>query len=134
MRNAFADHMIELGQDKKNIFLTGDLGFMALEGVREAFGKRFINCGVSEQNMIGVAAGLAKSDYCVFAYSIAPFIYARPFEQIRNDIALSNLSVAVFGYFIYLIIPIYTKFLKTFWWYLIFGCSLVSWHVFHFNV
>ena len=87
MRNAFADHMIKLGQDKKNIFLTGDLGFMALEGVREAFGERFINCGVSEQNMIGVAAGLAKSDYCVFAYSIAPFIYARPFEQIRNDIA-----------------------------------------------
>ena len=97
MRNAFADHMIKLGQDKKNIFLTGDLGFMALEGVREAFGERFINCGVSEQNMIGVAAGLAKSDYCVFAYSIAPFIYARPFEQIRNDIALSNLSVCLVG-------------------------------------
>jgi len=97
MRNAFAEYMIKLGRDKKNIFLTGDLGFMALEGVQESFGKRFINCGVSEQNMIGVAAGLAKSGYYVYAYSIAPFIYARPFEQIRNDIALSNLSVCLIG-------------------------------------
>jgi transketolase len=97
MRNAFADHMMNLSKDKNNIFLTGDLGFMALEGVQESFGDRFINCGVSEQNMIGVAAGLAKSGYSVFAYSIAPFIYARPFEQIRNDIALPNLPVCLVG-------------------------------------
>ena len=97
MRNAFASHMIKLGKDNNNIFLTGDLGFMALEGVRDAFGNRFINCGVSEQNMVGVAAGLAKSGFSVFAYSIAPFIYARPFEQIRNDIALPNLNVCLIG-------------------------------------
>ena len=97
MRNAFASKMIQLGEDENNIFLTGDLGFMALEGVSKSFGKRFINCGVSEQNMIGVAAGFAKSGYSVYAYSIAPFIYARPFEQIRNDIALPNVSVCLIG-------------------------------------
>ena len=85
MRNEFAKQIIELGNNEKYIFLSGDLGFMALEEVAKKFKKRFINCGVSEQNMIGVAAGLAKSGFNVFAYSIAPFIYARPFEQIRND-------------------------------------------------
>ena len=76
MRNEFADQMSKLGKDKKHIFLTGDLGFMALENVRDVFGQRFINCGVSEQNMVAVAAGLARSGFTVFAYSIAPFIYA----------------------------------------------------------
>ncbi len=97
MRNAFADHMINLGKNDTNIFLTGDLGFNALEGVRDSFGERFINCGVSEQNMIGVAAGLAKKGFMVFAYSIAPFIYARPFEQIRNDIMFADLPVCLVG-------------------------------------
>lgn len=97
MRNEFAKQIIELGNNEKYIFLSGDLGFMALEEVAKKFTKRFINCGVSEQNMIGVAAGLAKSGFNVFAYSIAPFIYARPFEQIRNDIMFHNLPVCLVG-------------------------------------
>ena len=97
MRKEFADQMSKLGKDKKHIFLTGDLGFMALENVRDIFGQRFINCGVSEQNMVGVAAGLAKSGFTVFVYSIAPFIYARPYEHIRNDIVFSNLPVCLVG-------------------------------------
>ena len=97
MRNEFAKQIIELGNNEKYIFLSGDLGFMALEEVAKKFKKRFINCGVSEQNMIGVAAGLAKSGFNVFAYSIAPFIYARPFEQIRNDIMFHNLPVCLVG-------------------------------------
>ena len=72
MRNAFADHMINLGKNDTNIFLTGDLGFNALEGVRDSFGERFINCGVSEQNMIGVAAGLAKKGFINIHASILP--------------------------------------------------------------
>ena len=97
MRIEFAKQVEKLSSNKKQIFLSGGLGFMALEDVRDSYGERFINCGVSEQNMIGVAAGLAKSGFKVFAYSIAPFIYARPFEQIRNDIVFHNLPVCLVG-------------------------------------
>ena len=97
MRNAFAQAMIQLAAQPDRLFLTGDLGFMALEGVRDAFGSRFINMGVAEQNMVGVAAGLARQGFQVFAYSIAPFCYARPFEQIRNDLCLSHLPVCLVG-------------------------------------
>lgn len=97
MRNAFAATVVSQCNKDDCIFLTGDLGFMALEGVKAAFGSRFINAGVAEQNMIGVAAGLARDGFKVFAYSIAPFCYARPFEQIRNDICLANLPVCLVG-------------------------------------
>lgn len=79
------------------MFLTGDLGFNALEPVAEAFGDRFINAGVAEQNMVGVAAGLARAGMRPFVYSIAPFAVFRPFEQIRNDICLHNLPVTLIG-------------------------------------
>lgn len=89
--------MIAAASEPDCFFLTGDLGFMALEGVRAALGERFINCGVAEQNMVGVAAGLAREGLRVFAYSIAPFCYARPFEQIRNDLAFTRLPVCLVG-------------------------------------
>lgn len=79
------------------VFLTGDLGFMALEPLRDALGQRFINAGVAEQNMVGVAAGLARSSLRSWTYSIAPFTYARPFEQIRNDVCLHALPVVMVG-------------------------------------
>jgi len=79
------------------VFLTGDLGFMALEPLRDALGPRFINAGVAEQNMIGVAAGLARAAWRPWAYSIAPFLYARPFEHIRNDVCLHSLPVVMVG-------------------------------------
>ncbi|MBI3481185.1 MAG: transketolase [Nitrosomonadales bacterium] len=79
------------------VFLTGDLGFMALEPLQQALGARFINAGVAEQNMISVAAGLARQNLEVWVYSIAPFCYARPFEQIRNDITFHNLPVKLIG-------------------------------------
>ncbi|MEP1352884.1 MAG: hypothetical protein ABJX32_05180 [Tateyamaria sp.] len=97
MRNAFAKAIIDLCNTPDCVFLTGDLGFMALEEIQAAFGDRFINGGVSEQNMMGVAAGLAREGMRVFAYSIAPFCYARPFEQIRNDICLPDLPVCLVG-------------------------------------
>ena len=97
MRKAFAQAVIQEFSGDDCFFLTGDLGFMALEEVRDALGERFINCGVAEQNMIGVAAGLAREGMRVFAYSIAPFCYARPFEQIRNDLALTGLPVCLVG-------------------------------------
>jgi transketolase len=79
------------------VFLTGDLGFAALEPLREALGDRFINCGVAEQNMVSVAAGLAREGLDVWVYSIAPFCYARAFEQIRNDICFHGLPVRLLG-------------------------------------
>jgi transketolase len=79
------------------VFLTGDLGFMALEPLRDRLGDRFINCGVAEQNMVSVAAAMAREGLELWVYSIAPFCYARPFEQIRNDICMHNLPVRLLG-------------------------------------
>ena len=59
MRDAFCDAMVELAGHQRYFFLTGDLGFMALEPLRKALGPRFINAGVAEQNMVSVAAGMA---------------------------------------------------------------------------
>lgn len=81
----------------KIIFLTGDLGFMALENVRTAINERFINAGVSEQNMITMAAGLASEGYSPVCYSIAPFAVFRPAEQIRLDVCLHNMDVKIVG-------------------------------------
>lgn len=97
MRKAFAKAMVEAASDPNVFFFTVDVGFMALEEVRAAFGDRFVNAGVAEQNLIGVSAGMAREGYKVFSYSIAPFLYARPFEQIRNDICFSKLPVCLVG-------------------------------------
>ncbi len=97
MRNAFCQSLIEAASRPEFVFLTGDLGYKALEPLSEAMGCRFINAGVAEQNMVSVAAGLARSGLRPWVYSIAPFIYARPFEQIRNDVCLHNLPVVLVG-------------------------------------
>ena len=70
---------------------------MALEPLQTVLGPRFINAGVAEQNMVSVAAGMARAGAKSWVYSIAPFCYARPFEQIRNDVCLNRLSVRLVG-------------------------------------
>lgn len=97
MREVLCKSLVDQAADPKFVFLTGDLGFGALEALQDAAGTRFINAGVAEQNMIGVAAGLAHSGFRPWAYSIAPFIYARPYEQVRNDVCLHNLGVRLIG-------------------------------------
>lgn len=97
MRKQLCDALVARAAKPEMVFLTGDLGFMALEPLQEILGPRFINAGVAEQNMVSVAAGLAKQDLEVWVYSIAPFCYARPFEQIRNDITFHNLPVKLIG-------------------------------------
>ena len=97
MRDAFCNALIAHSARPNFVFLTGDLGFKALEPLRGAMGSRFINAGVAEQNMICVAAGLARAGVRAWAYSIAPFLYARPFEQIRNNIAMPRLPVVLVG-------------------------------------
>lgn len=97
MRNAFCQNLVARAGRPEFVFLTGDLGFRALEPLRDALGSRFINAGVAEQNMVSVAAGLARQGLRPWTYSIAPFIYARPFEQIRNDVCLHGLPVVLVG-------------------------------------
>jgi transketolase len=97
VRTILSNTLVAYASRPEFVFLTGDLGFMALEPVRKAAGDRFINAGVAEQNMVSVAAGLARSGLRPWVYSIAPFLYARPFEQIRNDVCLHDLPVFLVG-------------------------------------
>ena len=98
MRREFASTMEQLASEKSNlIFLTGDLGFMALEEVRDALGDRFVNGGVSEQNIVSMAAAMAHEGLQVICYSIAPFAVFRPAEQIRLDVCLHKKNVKIVG-------------------------------------
>lgn len=97
MRKHFCEALVARSERPDLVFLTGDLGFMALEPLQAKLGNRFINAGVAEQNMISVSAALARQGFEVWAYSIAPFCYARPFEQVRNDVAFHNLRVKLVG-------------------------------------
>ena len=98
MRAEFAKAILETARrDSRIVFLSGDLGFMALEEVRDTLKERFINTGVAEQNMVSVAAGLAAKGFVPIVYSIAPFATLRPYEQIRNDVCLHNLPVKIIG-------------------------------------
>lgn len=97
MRKQLCDALTERAKKPDMVFLTGDLGFMALEPLQSVLGERFINAGVAEQNMISVSAALARQGLDTWVYSIAPFCYARPFEQIRNDIAFHSLPVRIIG-------------------------------------
>src|SRR3972149_11388361 len=96
MRTAFIQSVSEwAAQDERIWLLVGDLGYSVVESFAERFPHRFVNMGIAEQNMIGVAAGLALSGKVVFVYSIANFPVMRCLEQIRNDVCYHNLSVTV---------------------------------------
>lgn len=98
MRKTFVKTLINLAKKDENIFLlTGDLGFSFFEEFAKQFPERFINCGVAEQNMMGVAAGLALGGKKVYVYSIIPFVTFRCLEQIRNDVCYQNLDVKIIG-------------------------------------
>ena len=97
MRKALCHSLVRHAADPEFVFLTGDLGFQALEPLREAAGRRFINAGVAEQNMVSAAAGLAWTGLKPWVYSIASFLSARPYEQIRNDICAHDMAVTLVG-------------------------------------
>jgi len=75
--------------------VCGDLGYSVLEAFSERFPERYLNAGVAEQNMTGIAAGLALMGKVVFTYSIANFPIMRCLEQIRNDVCYHKLDVKV---------------------------------------
>jgi transketolase len=94
MRNAFIDELVSLAEKFDHIALmVGDLGWSVVEPFAERFPDRFINAGIAEQNMAGMAAGMASEGYHVFTYSIANFPTFRCAEQIRNDVDYHNLPV-----------------------------------------
>ena len=96
MRNTFIDSLQSQAREDPRIFLVvGDLGFSVVENFAKEFPDRFLNAGIAEQNMAGIAAGLAIEGYHVFVYSIANFPLVRCLEQIRNDICYHNLSVTI---------------------------------------
>ena len=86
-----------MGKNPNIIFLTGDLGFNALEPIKERFPDRFVNVGIAEQHMVGMAAGLALEGKKVVVYSIASFSTLRPYEQIRTDVCYHDLDVKIIG-------------------------------------
>ncbi len=98
MRQAFVRELSLLAaSDPRIVLLTGDLGFMVMEPFRERFPERFINAGVAEQNMMGVATGLAEAGLRPYVYSIGPFAALRTFEFVRNGPVLHRLPVRIVG-------------------------------------
>ena len=96
MRTAFIDQLIKEARSDKSIFLiVGDLGYSVVEPFAQEFPNRFLNAGVAEQNMTGIAAGLALEGYTVFTYSIGNFPTLRCMEQIRYDVCYHNLNVKI---------------------------------------
>ncbi len=96
MRNRFITKLIDLAHhNDKLILVVGDLGYNVVEPFADLFPERFLNAGVSEQNMMGLAAGLASEGMHVFVYSIANFPLFRCAEQIRNDVDYHNLPVTI---------------------------------------
>ncbi len=99
MRNKFADAIYEISKTNPRICaLVADISPAgSMVKFREEFPKRFINCGVAEQAMIGIAAGMALKGMRPFCYTIATFSLYRPFEMVRDDLAYQNLPVTVIG-------------------------------------
>ena len=96
MRTAFIKTLCEIAAEDERIWLLcGDLCYSLLEQFADRFPTRFVNVGIAEQNMIGMAAGLAMCGKVVFVYSIANFPTLRCLEQIRNDVCYHNLNVNI---------------------------------------
>jgi transketolase len=96
MRTSFIETLCEAAQHDPRVWLlTGDLGYSVLERFASKFPERYLNAGVAEQNMVGVAAGLAMAGKIVFVYSIANFPTIRCLEQVRNDVCYHQLSVKI---------------------------------------
>ncbi len=99
MRNKLADVIYELGlKDKKVCVLVADISPAgSMEKFRKKFPNRFVNTGVAEQSMVGIAAGMALRGLKPFCYTIATFALYRPFEMIRVDLCYQNLPVTIVG-------------------------------------
>jgi transketolase len=98
MRNAFADEVTRLAQDDSRVvLLSGDIGNRLFDRLRSANPKQFLNCGIAEQNMMGVAAGMGLCGLRPIVYTITPFATVRCLEQIKIDVAYHNSPVVIVG-------------------------------------
>ena len=95
MRKLLIKELIRLNNNKKIYLIINDLGFNVVEPFQKKYPDRFFNAGVSEQNMMGMAAGIASEQCKVFVYSIANFSTFRCAEQIRNDVDYHKLPVTI---------------------------------------
>lgn len=96
MRTAFIDTLLDLAlEDPRIVLIVGDLGFGVVTSFMERLPQQFVNAGVAEQNMVGLAVGMALSGKIVFTYSIANFTVLRPLEQIRNDVCYHDANVRI---------------------------------------
>ncbi len=98
MRDAFSNALVAAAQkDPKVLLLTGDHGYALFDAFRRTCPDQYLNCGIAEQNMVGVAAGLAKAGFRPFVYGLAAFVPVRVLEQIKIDVCYENLPVTLIG-------------------------------------
>lgn len=97
-RKAFIETITELAsEDPKVLLIYGDVGFSFMEDFFKRFPEQHLNAGIAEQNMLGMAVGLALAGWKPYVYTMTNFILLRPLEQLRNDICYSNANVKLFG-------------------------------------
>ena len=95
-RDTFIKKIFDLAQKDSNIyFISADFGAPALDQFREKLPEQFIHAGISEQNMIDVAAGLSLAGNKVYVYAMAPFITLRCYEQLKCSLAMMDLPITV---------------------------------------
>jgi len=98
LRKVFIDVLTELAEkDPRVILIVGDVGFSFFEPFMERFPNQFLNAGVAEQNMMGVAAGMAREGWKPYVYTMSNFVLLRPIEQVRNDICYAKANVKLFA-------------------------------------
>jgi len=98
MRRTFANELYLIMKENPNVWLlTGDLGYMMWDQIQKDFPDRFVNCGASEQAMMGIAVGLALKGKVPFVYSITPFLLRRPYETIKLYLDVEGVPVKLVG-------------------------------------
>jgi len=98
LRTIFVEKLIELAEKDKGIMLLNDdTGFNLFEDFEKKFPGQYINCGITEQTYMGIAAGLAQSDKKPYVYGIIPFAIMRCYEQLRDDVCYHNANVKIIG-------------------------------------
>ena len=99
MRRVFGKYINNLAfKDKKVILIVGDIGFSIFDDFRKNHPKRFLNIGICEQSIIGLASGMALEGFKPYVYTITPFLIERPFEQVKLDIDQQNVNVKLIGF------------------------------------
>ena len=99
MRRTFGKIISELAdRDEKIYLIVGDIGYRVFDEFREKHSERFVNMGICEQSIIGVASGMALEGLKPWVYTITPFLIERPFEQVKLDIDQQNVNVKLVGF------------------------------------